>query len=155
MHFVVMHAALTYVEFLQATAIARLLDCLELVSNHARMVNTDLALRRKLAAQQAEDRVPEDKAAGDPPLLRQETEAGHAYVSVLLHIYSVSSSSSSSMSGSSSSELKRLLDEVEQLCKVRAKGFGMLAHCLQFMLHGSKAPWGEAHVGKGTTGPPA
>jgi hypothetical protein len=72
-----------------------------------------------LAAQQAEDRVPDDKAAADPPLLRQETEACHAYLSVLLHINRVGSSSSSS-----SSRLKELLGEVEQLCQVRGKKSG-------------------------------
>lgn len=38
----------------------------------------------------------------DPPLLRQETEASHAYLSMLLHL----ASSSSSSGGSSSSSLR-------------------------------------------------
>jgi hypothetical protein len=66
----------------------QLCDVLALISAHARDINTDAGLRRRLAAQQTEDRVPEDKALGDPPLLRQETEGCHAYLSVLLHLAS-------------------------------------------------------------------
>ncbi len=34
----------------------------------------------------AQDRVPEERAVSDPPLLRLETEAAHAYLSVLAHL---------------------------------------------------------------------
>ncbi len=30
--------------------------------------------------------VPEERALGDPPLLRLESEASHAYLSMLLHV---------------------------------------------------------------------
>ena len=35
--------------------------------------------------------VPEGKALLDPPLLRLEVEAGHAYLSLLLHLHSAAS----------------------------------------------------------------
>lgn len=70
----------------------QLADSLQLVAQHSRKVNTDLQLRRRLAAQQAEDRVQEDRQVPDPALLRQETEASHAYLSVLLHVASSRSS---------------------------------------------------------------
>lgn len=68
----------------------QLADALQLVSQHARRIDTDLSLRRRIAAQQAGDRVQEDRCIPDPPLLRQETEASHAYLSVLMHIASSS-----------------------------------------------------------------
>ncbi len=46
---------------MQATAIVQLADSLKLVAQHARRINTDLNLRRRLAAQQADDRVQEDR----------------------------------------------------------------------------------------------
>ena len=66
----------------------QLVDSLALAHEHARSVNTDGHLRRRLIVQQAEDRVPDDRPIGDPPLLRQETEAAHALLSVLLHLAS-------------------------------------------------------------------
>jgi brefeldin A-inhibited guanine nucleotide-exchange protein len=65
-----------------------LVDALQQVSQHARRANTDIALRKRLAAQQASDRVQEDRCIPDPPLLRQESEASHAYLSVLMHVVS-------------------------------------------------------------------
>lgn len=76
----------------QPRAVVLLADCLALVGRHAAALNTDVPLRRRLAAQQAEDRVAEERQLQDPPLLRQETEAAHAYLSLLLHIASSSSS---------------------------------------------------------------
>ena len=43
---------------------ARLVECIASVASHARRVDTDGALRRRLVAQQAEDRVPEDRCGG-------------------------------------------------------------------------------------------
>lgn len=45
----------------QASCIVVVADCLQLVATHSRRVNTDPQLRRRLAQQQVEDRVPEDK----------------------------------------------------------------------------------------------
>jgi hypothetical protein len=57
----------------------------------------------------------------DPPLLRQETEASHAYLSMLLHL------ASSSSGGSSSSGLKWAgAAEAQQATQVR-----ILAQCTQ------------------------
>lgn len=38
-----------------------LADSLQQVAAHSRQVNTDVQLRRRLAQQQVEDRIPEDK----------------------------------------------------------------------------------------------
>ncbi|WIA22572.1 hypothetical protein OEZ86_009559 [Tetradesmus obliquus] len=71
-------------------AMVLLADALQQVSQHARAANTDIGLRKRLAAQQAADRVPEERCIPDPPLLRQEAEASHAYLSVLMHVASSS-----------------------------------------------------------------
>lgn len=71
---------------MQAAALCELVDCLARVADHAREVDTNGGLRRALAAAQARDRVPEERMLGDPPLLRLEAEAGHTYLSMLLHI---------------------------------------------------------------------
>jgi len=42
-----------------------LADSLALVGGHARRVNTDTPLRRRLAQQQADDRVPEERQVGE------------------------------------------------------------------------------------------
>ena len=44
---------------------------------------------RPPCASQAEDRVPEDRMVADPPLLRLETEASHAFLSVIMHLHSL------------------------------------------------------------------
>jgi hypothetical protein len=75
---------------MQPGAMVLLADALQQVLQHARRANTDLALRRRLAAQQAGDRVQEERCIPDPPLLRQESEASHAYLSVLMHVASSS-----------------------------------------------------------------
>ncbi|GAX80611.1 hypothetical protein CEUSTIGMA_g8046.t1 [Chlamydomonas eustigma] len=64
----------------------RLLKALETISTHARNVDMDMDLRKRLAFQQVEDRVPEDRMVVDPPLLRLESESAHAYLSVLTHM---------------------------------------------------------------------
>lgn len=46
---------------LQASCMVVLVGALQQVAAHARQVNTDVQLRRRLAQQQVEDRVPEDK----------------------------------------------------------------------------------------------
>lgn len=46
---------------LQAPCLVVLADSLQRVASHSRRVNTDTQLRRRLAQQQVEDRVPEDK----------------------------------------------------------------------------------------------
>ncbi len=66
-------------------ALRVLLDALDAVCAHARRVDADVAARRRLAMQQAEDRVGDDRVVYDPPLLRLETEAAHAYLAALLH----------------------------------------------------------------------
>ncbi|MEW5298187.1 MAG: hypothetical protein WDW36_001338 [Sanguina aurantia] len=68
------------------TATATLLHALEFMHQHAHAIDMDTDLRQRLAVQQAEDRVPDERMVVDPPLLRLETEAAHAYLSVLLHI---------------------------------------------------------------------
>eukprot|EP00879_Flechtneria_rotunda_P012887 GHRR01013459.1.p1 GENE.GHRR01013459.1~~GHRR01013459.1.p1 ORF type:complete len:271 (+),score=94.74 GHRR01013459.1:102-914(+) len=73
---------------MQAEAMVQLANSLQLAALHARRTNTDLQLRWRVAAQQAEDRVQEDRQIPDPPLLRQETDACHAYLSMLLHLTS-------------------------------------------------------------------
>jgi hypothetical protein len=73
---------------MQPGAMVLLADALQQVSQHARRINTDIALRKRLAAQQAGDRVQEDRCIPEPPLLRQESEASHAYLSVLMHVAS-------------------------------------------------------------------
>ncbi|GFH28986.1 brefeldin a-inhibited guanine nucleotide-exchange protein 2-like, partial [Haematococcus lacustris] len=67
-------------------ALCKVLQTLELIASHARGIDMDLDLRKRLAMQQAEDRVAEDRIVADPPLLRLEMEASHAYLSVLLHL---------------------------------------------------------------------
>ncbi|EFJ50436.1 hypothetical protein VOLCADRAFT_80189 [Volvox carteri f. nagariensis] len=62
-------------------AVRGLLDALDLMHRHAHATDMDLDLRRRLA-----DRVAEDKAVADPPLLRLEVEAAAAYLSVNLAI---------------------------------------------------------------------
>ncbi|KAI8465270.1 MAG: hypothetical protein J3K34DRAFT_525495 [Monoraphidium minutum] len=71
-----------------ARVVLQLADALAAVGEHARAANTDGPLRRRIAALQAEDRVAEDRCVPDPPLLRQETEAAHAQLSLLLHVAS-------------------------------------------------------------------
>jgi anti-sigma-K factor RskA len=78
-------------------------DALQLIAQHARAVNTDLQLRRRLVAQQTADRVQEERQLLDPPLLRQETDASHAYLSMLLHVASSSEPSSSRQADGNSS----------------------------------------------------
>lgn len=63
-----------------------LLSALETIAYHARSIDMDMTLRRKLAVMQATDGVSEDKMVMDPPLLRLETEACHAFLSVLLYV---------------------------------------------------------------------
>lgn len=70
----------------QPQAVAALANTLDTAAGHARAVNADAALRRALSAAQAADRVQEDRALSDPPLLRLEAEAAQAYLSLLLHI---------------------------------------------------------------------
>ncbi|CAL8462959.1 g2493 [Coccomyxa elongata] len=74
----------------QAAAIL-MLDALAAVAEHARDIDADLDLRRSLAAAQAAGKVPEGKLLSDPPLLRLEGEACHAYLSMLLHLNSAGS----------------------------------------------------------------
>jgi brefeldin A-inhibited guanine nucleotide-exchange protein len=97
----------------QPGAMVLLADALQQVSQHARRVNTDIALRRRLAAQQANDRVQEDRCIPNPPLLRQESEASHAYLSVLMHV--ASSSGSGRMPGWRGAEEARQAMKVRQL----------------------------------------
>jgi len=64
----------------------RLLDAVAGVAANARRQNADGGLRRRLAAAQLADGVPEERCAPDPPLLRLEAEASHAYLSIAMHI---------------------------------------------------------------------
>jgi len=76
--------------YLPFVALSNILQVLETVASHARATDTDMGLRQQLALQQAEDRVPQDCMATDPPLLRLEAESSHAYLSVLMHVLSYS-----------------------------------------------------------------
>ncbi|KAL0051487.1 hypothetical protein WJX82_008426 [Trebouxia sp. C0006] len=49
-------------------------------------VDRDMALRRQLAAAQAHDKVVDSRRLADPPLMRLESEGGHAYLSMLLQL---------------------------------------------------------------------
>eukprot|EP00798_Chlamydomonas_sp_ICE-L_P027640 gene27640-7278_t len=67
-------------------AVSRLLQTLHSVATHARTVDMDVELRRKIAFQQAEDGVKEECCVSDPPLLRVEMEASVAYMAALRSI---------------------------------------------------------------------
>jgi len=89
----------------QPMVVLQLVESLTVVSDHARATNTDAALRRRLVAQQTDDRVAEDRCVPDPPLLRQETEASHTQLSLLLHL----------ASGGGSAEAKRVCEAQRRL----------------------------------------
>jgi brefeldin A-inhibited guanine nucleotide-exchange protein len=69
-----------------APATVAVLDVLRGIASHAASVDADAGLRHSLLLAQAADKVPPERALGDPPLLRLEAEASQAYLSVLLHV---------------------------------------------------------------------
>eukprot|EP00798_Chlamydomonas_sp_ICE-L_P022399 gene22399-29511_t len=71
---------------LPPAALSILLHTLESISSNARSLDMDVDLRRQLALAQAEDGVPEEQSIPDPPLVRLEAEASHAFLSVLMHL---------------------------------------------------------------------
>lgn len=52
-------------------AVDQLLQTLQFMFSHASVTDMDVAVRKRLAMQQAEDRVPDDRLVCDPPLLAQ------------------------------------------------------------------------------------
>lgn len=70
-------------------ATASLLAVLQSIAAHSQSTDSDISLRRHVAAALVEDRVPEDRRVPDPPLLRLETESSHAYLSILVHLLTV------------------------------------------------------------------
>ncbi|DBA82002.1 TPA: hypothetical protein ACH3X1_007704 [Trebouxia sp. C0004] len=67
-------------------AINGILDVVQQLADHARQVDKDMGLRCQLAAAQAHDKVVDSRRLADPPLMRLESEAGHAYLSMLLQL---------------------------------------------------------------------
>ncbi|KAL3151968.1 hypothetical protein ABBQ32_001092 [Trebouxia sp. C0010 RCD-2024] len=67
-------------------AITGILDVVQRLADHARQVDQDMTLRRQLAAAQAHDKVADNRRLADPPLMRLESEGGHAYLSMLLQL---------------------------------------------------------------------
>eukprot|EP00898_Chlorokybus_atmophyticus_P004086 jgi/Chlat1/4679/Chrsp3S05617 len=73
-----------HITLLAPQHVVLLLDTLQLIAAHARNVNVDHQLRVRLRHVCTLEQVP------DPPLLRLENEAVHAYMSVLLHMAATS-----------------------------------------------------------------
>ncbi|KAL0026445.1 hypothetical protein WJX79_010345 [Trebouxia sp. C0005] len=67
-------------------AVTGILDVVRQLADHARQVDKDMGLRRQLAAAQAHDKVVDSRRLADPPLMRLESEGGHAYLSMLLQL---------------------------------------------------------------------
>ncbi|KAG2437305.1 hypothetical protein HXX76_005962 [Chlamydomonas incerta] len=97
-------------------AVRGLLDALAAMHRHAHAADMDMDLRRRLAVQQAEDRVAEDKAVADPPLLRLEVEAAAAYLSVNMAITAAASAPGASPDAAALARLTNAQERLVRLC---------------------------------------
>ncbi|KAG2453172.1 hypothetical protein HYH02_002496 [Chlamydomonas schloesseri] len=97
-------------------AVRGLLDALAAMHRHAHAADMDMDLRRRLAVQQAEDRVAEDKAVADPPLLRLEVEAAAAYLSVNMAITAAANAPGASPDAVALARLTNAQERLVRLC---------------------------------------
>ncbi|KAG2485588.1 hypothetical protein HYH03_015653 [Edaphochlamys debaryana] len=118
-------------------AVRGLLDSLEFMHRHAHTADMNLELRKRLAVQQAEDRVPEDKAVADPPLLRLEVEAAAAYLSVNL---AITSAAGQAGAGPDAQALARLTNAQERLVNLCLSTLARYTLGVRHELAGPAAP---------------
>ncbi|GIL58911.1 hypothetical protein Vafri_13917 [Volvox africanus] len=97
----------------------------------------DMDLRRRLAVQQAEDRVAEDKAVADPPLLRLEVEAAAAYLSVNIAITANAGQPGASSDAVALARLTNAQERLVQLCLTTLSRYTL---GVRHELHGPAGP---------------
>ncbi|GIL58910.1 hypothetical protein Vafri_13917 [Volvox africanus] len=118
-------------------AVRGLLDALAVIHRHAHAADMDMDLRRRLAVQQAEDRVAEDKAVADPPLLRLEVEAAAAYLSVNIAITANAGQPGASSDAVALARLTNAQERLVQLCLTTLSRYTL---GVRHELHGPAGP---------------